>query len=77
MLILISTFSLHYLLLSRKMAAADIPILVRVLALSVRVARRAGCIIREVQAKGKLDIVEKGIDDPQTIADRRSEGFVR
>ncbi|KAI6652339.1 3'(2'),5'-bisphosphate nucleotidase 1 [Oopsacas minuta] len=56
------------------MASAEIPVLVRVLALSVQAARKAGCIIREVHSGGKLDVVEKGVDDPQTIADRRSEG---
>ena len=56
--------------------ASEVPVLVRVLALCVQAARHAGTIIREVQAKGKLDVVEKGVNDPQTIADRRSEGLV-
>ena len=59
------------------MALSEVPVLVRVLALSVQAARRAGSIIREVHGEGKLDIVEKGVDDPQTVADRRSEGSVQ
>ena len=59
------------------MALSEVPVLVRVLALSVHAAMRAGSIIREVHMEGKLDIVEKGVDDPQTVADRRSEGLVQ
>ena len=59
------------------MALSEVPVLVLVLALSIQAAKRAGSIIREVHRGGKLDVVEKGVDDPQTVADRRSEGSVR
>eukprot|EP00118_Oscarella_pearsei_P004615 m.20025 g.20025 ORF g.20025 m.20025 type:complete len:134 (+) comp27956_c0_seq1:11-412(+) len=49
------------------------PLVVRLLASSVAVARQAGSHIRDVLLSGKLGVVEKGIDDPQTEADRRSQ----
>ncbi|XP_065831721.1 3'(2'),5'-bisphosphate nucleotidase 1-like [Oscarella lobularis] len=47
--------------------------MIRLLASSVAVARRAGQHIRDVLQSGKLAVVEKGVDDPQTEADRRSQ----
>lgn len=57
--------------------AATAPAVLRVLASSVRIADRAGDIIREIMAKGKLGIVEKtGKDDLQTEADRSAQNCI-
>ncbi|XP_076306198.1 3'(2'),5'-bisphosphate nucleotidase 1 isoform X1 [Tachypleus tridentatus] len=46
------------------------PVLLRILSASVSVVNRAGKIIKDVMKKGDLGIVDKGIDDLQTEADR-------
>lgn len=48
----------------------SVPLLLRVVASSVSAATRAGKIIRDVMTKGELNIVEKGVNDLQTEADR-------
>ncbi|XP_059610572.1 3'(2'),5'-bisphosphate nucleotidase 1 [Phlebotomus argentipes] len=52
---------------------AQHPLLMRVVALSINAANRAGEIIREVMNKGELGIVDKGKDDLQTEADRSAQ----
>ncbi|XP_013117481.1 3'(2'),5'-bisphosphate nucleotidase 1 [Stomoxys calcitrans] len=49
------------------------PTLMRLTALSINAAKRAGAIIRDVMQKGNLGIVEKGKDDLQTEADRSAQ----
>ncbi|XP_067120686.1 3'(2'),5'-bisphosphate nucleotidase 1 [Centruroides vittatus] len=46
------------------------PLLMRLLSASVAVANRAGKIIRDIMSHGDLGIVEKGVNDLQTEADR-------
>uniref|UniRef100_A0A646QJE7 3'(2'),5'-bisphosphate nucleotidase 1 n=1 Tax=Hemiscolopendra marginata TaxID=943146 RepID=A0A646QJE7_9MYRI len=53
--------------------AATAPLILRVLSSSVKVINRAGKIIRDVMNKGNLGIVEKGINDLQTEADRSAQ----
>ncbi|XP_076260385.1 3'(2'),5'-bisphosphate nucleotidase 1 [Rhynchophorus ferrugineus] len=55
--------------------AQSAPLIVRLLALSTRVAARAGNIIKDVMTKGELGIVEKGsgVNDLQTEADRSAQ----
>eukprot|EP00743_Colponemidia_sp_Colp-15_P010277 GILK01011302.1.p1 GENE.GILK01011302.1~~GILK01011302.1.p1 ORF type:complete len:298 (+),score=19.76 GILK01011302.1:61-954(+) len=43
---------------------------------SIDLAERAGRLIREVVASGNLQTVDKGVDDPQTIADIRSQRLI-
>ncbi|XP_037956144.1 3'(2'),5'-bisphosphate nucleotidase 1-like [Teleopsis dalmanni] len=50
-----------------------VPTIMRVMALSITTANRAGTIIRDVMKKGNLNIVEKGKDDLQTEADRSAQ----
>jgi len=50
--------------------ASTVPLLMRVIANSVTCAARAGIIIKETMKTGNLNIIEKGINDPQTEADR-------
>ncbi len=45
----------------------------RLMASSLKVASKAGSIIRNVLVGGKLGIVEKGINDLQTQADRSAQ----
>jgi len=49
------------------------PLIMRVMALSINTAKRAGVIIRDVLKQGDLGIVDKGKNDPQTEADRSAE----
>ncbi|XP_037811705.1 3'(2'),5'-bisphosphate nucleotidase 1 isoform X1 [Lucilia sericata] len=49
------------------------PLVMRIMALSINTAKRAGSIIRDVMQKGNLGIVEKGKDDLQTEADRSAQ----
>ncbi|ALC46919.1 CG7789 [Drosophila busckii] len=53
--------------------SATSPLVMRVLALSLNTAKRAGGIIRDVLNKGDLGIVDKGVNDPQTEADRSAQ----
>ncbi|CAF3376598.1 unnamed protein product, partial [Rotaria sp. Silwood2] len=57
-------------------ASHSLPVLMRVLSASLTLAKRAGQIIKDVQMSGSLDIVEKGFNDPQTIADRASQQLI-
>ncbi|CAL8090685.1 unnamed protein product [Calicophoron daubneyi] len=52
---------------------SKVPVLMRVLASSVDLASRASEIIRDVMASKHLDIVDKGVDDFQSKADRDSQ----
>lgn len=45
-------------------------LLLRVVASSVSAATRSGKIIRDVMTQGELNIVDKGVNDLQTEADR-------
>lgn len=49
------------------------PLLVRLVSASVRIAERAGVLVREILNDGSFQIVEKGLNDLQTEADRRSQ----
>ncbi|XP_073814056.1 3'(2'),5'-bisphosphate nucleotidase 1 [Musca autumnalis] len=49
------------------------PTIMRLMALSISTAKRAGDIIRDVMQKGNLGIVDKGKDDLQTEADRSAQ----
>lgn len=46
------------------------PLLLKLISASVAVANRAGRIIRDIMSRGDLGIVEKGVNDLQTEADR-------
>lgn len=46
------------------------------MASSINIAKRAGCIIREIMKKGDLGIVDKGVNDPQTEADRSAQSCI-
>lgn len=46
------------------------PLLLKLVASSVRIADRAGTIVRNIMSAGNLGIVDKGINDLQTEADR-------
>jgi len=52
---------------------ASTPLITRIVASSVAVANRAGNIIRDIMKKGELGIVEKGLNDLQTEADRSAQ----
>lgn len=45
----------------------------KVISSSITSANRAGLIIRDVMKKGELGIVDKGINDLQTEADRSAQ----
>lgn len=53
--------------------AATSPLIMRIMALSINTAKRAGVIIRDVLKQGDLGIVDKGKNDPQTEADRSAQ----
>lgn len=57
------------------MAAPVVPgsVFLRLISASVAVANHAGNIIREIMKKGNLGIVDKGINDLQTEADRSAQ----
>ena len=49
------------------------PLITRLIASSVIISAHAGKIIRDVFSKGELNIVNKGINDLQTEADRSAQ----
>jgi len=51
-------------------------VLMRLMASSIKIAPAAGKIIRDVMAGGQLGIVEKGVNDPQTEADRSAQRLI-
>ncbi|XP_063717335.1 3'(2'),5'-bisphosphate nucleotidase 1-like [Symsagittifera roscoffensis] len=51
-------------------------IFARILASSVHLAKKAGQIAREIRLSGDLSIVEKGVQDFQTEADRRAQQLI-
>lgn len=53
--------------------AGTAPLVMRVVGSSIKIAHRAGKIIRDVMFRGDLGIVEKGKDDLQTEADRSAQ----
>ncbi|XP_066996413.2 3'(2'),5'-bisphosphate nucleotidase 1 [Anabrus simplex] len=53
--------------------AQNAPVILRLVASSIKVAARAGKIIRDVMLRGELGIVEKGKNDLQTEADRSAQ----
>ncbi|RZC42604.1 3'(2'),5'-bisphosphate nucleotidase 1 [Asbolus verrucosus] len=53
--------------------AQNAPMVLRLLASSVTAANRAGKIIRDIMSRGDLGIVDKGINDLQTEADRSAQ----
>ncbi|EDV94387.1 3'(2'),5'-bisphosphate nucleotidase 1 [Drosophila grimshawi] len=53
--------------------ASSTPLIMRIMALSINTAKRAGGIIRDVLKQGDLGIVDKGMNDPQTEADRSAQ----
>uniref|UniRef100_A0A336JZT8 3'(2'),5'-bisphosphate nucleotidase 1 n=1 Tax=Culicoides sonorensis TaxID=179676 RepID=A0A336JZT8_CULSO len=58
------------------MSLVQKPILLQLLASSIKIAGHAGKIIRNVMEKGELGVIDKGIDDPQTEADRSSQRLI-
>ncbi|CAH8504712.1 unnamed protein product [Dicrocoelium dendriticum] len=52
------------------------PLLMRVLASSVHLAGRACTIVRNILASNDLEIVEKGVNDLQSKADRDAQRFI-
>uniref|UniRef100_A0A182QXQ2 3'(2'),5'-bisphosphate nucleotidase 1 n=1 Tax=Anopheles farauti TaxID=69004 RepID=A0A182QXQ2_9DIPT len=53
--------------------ATSAPLVMRLVGSSIKIANRAGKIIRDVMCRGDLGIVEKGKDDLQTEADRSAQ----
>lgn len=53
--------------------ASSAPLVMRLVGSSIKIAHRAGNIIRDVMRRGDLGIVEKGKDDLQTEADRSAQ----
>lgn len=53
-----------------------LPLITNLMASSIKIADSAGKIIREVMEGGNLGTINKGIDDPQTEADRRSQRLI-
>ncbi|XP_034940017.1 3'(2'),5'-bisphosphate nucleotidase 1 [Chelonus insularis] len=52
------------------------PLVTRLLASSATAAAQAGKIIRDIFTRGDLNIVEKGVDDLQTEADRSAQNCI-
>lgn len=48
----------------------------KLLSVSAELAEEAGAIIRNVMRSKELKTIDKGGNDPQTIADRRSEQLI-
>ncbi|XP_065221887.1 3'(2'),5'-bisphosphate nucleotidase 1 isoform X2 [Planococcus citri] len=54
----------------------SVPLILRLIAASLPVADHAGKIIRDVMKTGELNIVDKGIADYQTQADRSAHQYI-
>jgi len=54
----------------------SVPLIMRVMASSVKIVDKAGQLIRGIMGTGKLDIVVKGENDFQTKADRTAEACI-
>lgn len=50
--------------------------LLELVAVSVKAADHAGTIVRDIMKQGDLGIVDKGINDLQTEADRSAQRFI-
>ncbi|RWS24758.1 3'(2'):5'-bisphosphate nucleotidase 1-like protein [Leptotrombidium deliense] len=51
-------------------------LLIRLIAASVSVSNKAGMIIRDIMRRGELNVVDKGINDLQTEADRSAQRLI-
>ncbi|KAL7671986.1 hypothetical protein ACOME3_006884 [Neoechinorhynchus agilis] len=51
-------------------------LIIQALAASKIAAEKAGAIVRSIYRNGSLNVVEKGVDDPQTECDRQSQFFI-
>lgn len=58
-----------------KMAQCQ-PLLTRLIASSVTVSSQAGKIIRDIFTRGELNIIDKGVNDIQTEADRSAQNCI-
>lgn len=58
------------------MDATNKPVMLRVLSSAVRVASRAGAEVRKITKTGQLDVIDKGIQDYQTEADRTAQRMI-
>lgn len=56
--------------LAAKLKFVEAPLLLKLVAASVSVVEKAGDIVRQIMKQGELGIVEKGLNDLQTEADR-------
>lgn len=54
----------------------DAPLILRLLSASVKISHKAGSIVRQVMSSGNLGIVDKGINDLQTLADRQAQACI-
>ncbi|KAK0182837.1 hypothetical protein PV327_000931 [Microctonus hyperodae] len=52
------------------------PLLTRLIASSVTVSSQAGKIIRDIFTRGELNIIDKGVNDIQTEADRSAQNCI-
>lgn len=52
------------------------PVMLRLIACSVSVASKAGAEVRRILQTGKLDVVDKGVQDYQTEADRTAQRMI-
>lgn len=54
----------------------QIPVMLRLISSAVSIAKRAGDEVRRITKSGRLDVVDKGIRDYQTEADRRAQRMI-
>ncbi|CAH8624026.1 unnamed protein product [Heterobilharzia americana] len=72
----LSGFTTLGMLVKRQTKSMEAPLVMRVLAASVTLAEKASSLIRTVYASKDLAIVDKGVDDLQSRADRDSQRCV-
>lgn len=54
----------------------EVPLILRLLSASIKISYKAGAIVRQVLSSGNLGIIDKGINDLQTQADRQAQAFI-
>lgn len=58
------------------MEQSDTPIMLKLISSAVSIAKRAGVEVRRITKSGVLDVVDKGVQDYQTEADRLAQRMI-
>ena len=69
-------FSTNHSIDAHLTTTTDHPVMLRILSSAIPIIRRAGEVARRIQRLGNLHVVDKGVNDFQTAADRLAQACI-